>query len=247
MLLKFNNRVAIVTGAASGIGKLTATAFAEEGARVVLADINEEAGEAAANLIRRAGGEAIFIKLDVTSEEDWANIVEKTVEKYGQIDILVNNAGIGDTERIEVVPYDFYKKVIAISQDSVFLGMKACAEELKKTGNGAVVNVSSMFGIAGGFGTAPAYHAAKGAVRILTKSTALAWAKEGVRVNSVHPGFVETPILGEIDRQALIAATPMGRLGQPEDIATVIRFLASDEANFMTGAEIVVDGGYTAQ
>ena len=159
----------------------------------------------------------------------------------------MNNAGIGDTDKIEDTSFELYQKVIAVTQNSVFLGMKAAAKALKATGNGAVVNVSSIFGLTGGFGVSPAYHAAKGAVRILTKSTALEWAQEGVRVNSVHPGFIDTPILGDANRQMLAEVTPMGRIGQPDDIATVIRFLASDEASFMTGAEIVVDGGYTAR
>jgi NAD(P)-dependent dehydrogenase (short-subunit alcohol dehydrogenase family) len=133
-----------------------------------------------------------------------------------------------------------------VTQTSVFLGQKAASAALKAAGKAAVVNVSSMYGIVGGFGVSPAYHAAKGAVRILTKNTAIAWAKEGVRVNSVHPGFIDTPILGETDRSGLIATTPMGRLGQPEEVAAVILFLASDDASFVTDAEFSVDGGYVA-
>ena len=131
------------------------------------------------------------------------------------------------------------------TQTSVFLGLKAAAEALKKSGHGAVVNVSSMYGIVGS-GVSPAYHAAKGAVRLLTKTTALGWAADGVRVNSVHPGYIDTPILGDTDRDTLVGATPMGRLGKPEEIAATIAFLASDDAGFATGAEFVIDGGYTA-
>lgn len=247
MLLRFDGRVAMITGGASGIGKLTALRMAEEGARIVVADIQEEKGEAVASRIRTAGGEAMFIKLDVTSEKAWNDAIAAIVAEFGRLDILVNNAGIGDTDIIENTSFELYQKVVAVTQNSVFLGMKAAAEELKKSGNGSIVNVSSIFGITGGFGVSPAYHAAKGAVRLLTKTAALQWAKENVRVNSVHPGFIDTPILGDSDRSGLIAATPMGRLGKPDDIATVIRFLASDEASFMTGSEIVVDGGYTAQ
>lgn len=168
------------------------------------------------------------------------------VSEHGKLNILVNNAGIGDNEPIEVTTKEMWDKVVAVTQTSVFLGTKAAGEALKASGNGSVVNTSSMFGIIGGFGTAPAYHAAKGAVRLLTKSTALGWAKQGVRVNSVHPGFIQTPILGETDQQMLADITPMGRIGQPEEMAAVICFLASDEASFVTGAEFVADGGYTA-
>lgn len=243
---RFEGKTALITGAASGIGRETALRLGREGGAVVVADIQQEAGDAVAREITEAGGRAVFQKLDVASEESWAEAVAATVREFGGLNILVNNAGIGDNQAIEETSKETYDHVIAITQTSVFLGHKAASAELKKSGNGSVVNVSSMFGIVGGFGTSPAYHAAKGAVRLLTKSTALGWAKEGVRVNSVHPGFVETPILGETDREMLASTTPMGRLAKPEELAAVIAFLASDEASFVTGAEFVVDGGYTA-
>ncbi len=195
--------------------------------------------------IEAAGGKAAFVKLDVTSEEGWNRAVDATVATFGKLDVLVNNAGIGDTEPIEVTTVDTWNKVVAVTQTSVFLGMRAAAEQLKASGNGSVVNISSMYGIVGS-GVSPAYHAAKGAVRLLTKTTALGWAKEGVRVNSVHPGFIDTPILGDTDRDMLIAGTPMGRLGRPEEMAALIAFVASDDASFATGSEFVADGGVTA-
>jgi NAD(P)-dependent dehydrogenase (short-subunit alcohol dehydrogenase family) len=242
---RFNEKTALVTGAASGIGRETALRLAREGAAVVVADIQEQMGSKVVTEITEAGGRAIFQKLDVASEGSWAEAIAGTESAFGGLNILVNNAGIGDNEPIEATSKETYDRVIAITQTSVFLGHKAASAALKK-GGGAVVNVSSMFGIVGGFGTSPAYHAAKGAVRLLTKSTALAWAKEGVRVNSVHPGFVDTPILGDTDPEMLANLTPMGRLAQPQEIAAVIVFLASDDASFITGAEFVVDGGYTA-
>jgi NAD(P)-dependent dehydrogenase (short-subunit alcohol dehydrogenase family) len=240
---RFNEKTALVTGAASGIGRETALRLAREGAAVVVADIQEQMGSKVVTEITEAGGRAIFQKLDVASEGSWAEAIAGTESAFGGLNILVNNAGIGDNEPIEATSKETYDRVIAITQTSVFLGHKAASAALKK-GGGAVVNVSSMFGIVGGFGTSPAYHAAKGAVRLL--STALAWAKEGVRVNSVHPGFVDTPILGDTDPEMLANLTPMGRLAQPQEIAAVIVFLASDDASFITGAEFVVDGGYTA-
>ncbi|WP_045732702.1 SDR family NAD(P)-dependent oxidoreductase [Pseudarthrobacter chlorophenolicus] len=244
---RFDGRVAIITGGASGIGRATAVRFAGEGGSVVVADIQDELAAQVAAEIGAAGGHARAFHLDVTSETGWAGVVAFALEEFGRLDVLVNNAGIGDNQSIEDTSVETYTKVVAVTQTSVFLGEKAAAAALKESGNGAVVNVSSMFGIVGGFGTSPAYAAAKGAVRTLTKNTALGWATQGIRVNSVHPGFIDTPILGDTDRRLLTDTTPMARLGRPEDVAAVILFAASDDAAFMTGSELVVDGGYTAR
>ncbi|MGM7698684.1 SDR family NAD(P)-dependent oxidoreductase [Microbacterium sp. A84] len=244
-MTRFEGRVALVTGGASGIGKATALRLASEGGTVVIADVQDDLGAQVVAEIEKSGGKGLFIHLDVTSEDGWIDAVAKTVDTFGGLHVLVNNAGIGDTEPIEVTSLATWDKVVAVTQTSVFLGMKAAGEALKKSGNGSVVNISSMYGIVGS-GVSPAYHAAKGAVRLLTKTTALGWAKEGVRVNSVHPGFIDTPILGDTDRDMLIAGTPMGRLGKPEEMAAMIAFVASDDASFATGAEFVADGGVTA-
>lgn len=235
----------LITGGASGIGKAAAKQLAAGGANVVIGDIQDEAGTGVVDEIVSAGGNAAYVHLDVTDEDDWSAAVGEAVHRYGGLTRLVNNAGIGDTMPIEDTPKADWDKVIAVTQTSAFLGMKAASAELQKSGNGAVVNISSMYGIVGGLG-GPSYAAAKGAVRILTKNTALGWAKKGVRANSVHPGFIDTPILGDTDRRYLTDSTPMGRLGRPEEVANVIAFLASDESSFMTGSEVVVDGGYTA-
>ena len=251
---RLDKRVALVTGGASGIGKATAKRLAAEGALVVVSDIQEKQGAETVAEIVGAGGKATFVRHDVTSEADWQEAVDRTVAAYGALDILVNNAGVGDLGVIEDVDYAAYKKTIAITQDSVFLGMKAAAQALTssaKNKRASVINISSIFGASGGFGTSPAYHAAKGAVRLLTKTTALHWAEVGIRVNSVHPGFIDTPALaGSKDGEAgkaMIALTPMGYLGEPDDIAAAVAYLASDDAKFITGSELYVDGGYMAR
>ncbi|RUR01035.1 SDR family NAD(P)-dependent oxidoreductase [Labedella endophytica] len=244
---RFENKVALITGGASGIGRSTALRLASEGAAIAVADIQDEKAATVVEEITAAGGRGVAIHLDVTVESEWNAAIAATLDAFGRLDVLVNNAGIGDLLPIEETTLEGYEKVISITSTSVFLGQKAASAALHADGGGSVVNVSSMFGIVGGFGGGPGYAAAKGAVRTLTKNTALGWATAGVRVNSVHPGFIDTPILGETDRSMLVDTTPMGRIGQPEEIASAIAFLASDDASFVTGAELVVDGGYVAR
>jgi NAD(P)-dependent dehydrogenase (short-subunit alcohol dehydrogenase family) len=248
---RLEGKVALVTGAASGIGRVTAERLAEEGAVVVVTDVQDEAGEQAAASIRAGGGDALYLHLDVTDEAGWQAVVERVLSERDRLDVLVNNAGLGDLAPIEETSLADWERTVAIDQTGVFLGMKTCAEALKASGNGSVINISSIFGTSGGFGTSPAYHAAKGAVRTLTKNVALRWATEGVRVNSVHPGFIRTPILDQAKGteiwDAMTASTPMGRLGEPEEIAAAVAYLASDDASFVTGSELYVDGGYIAR
>ncbi|KJK10330.1 short-chain dehydrogenase [Terrabacter sp. 28] len=248
---RLDGRVALVTGAASGIGKATAQRLAEEGAAVLLTDVNEALGATTVEELRATGARVDFLRHDVTSEEDWAAAVAKAVDEFGSLDILVNNAGMGDLATIEETSLADWERTVAIDQTGVFLGMKTAAPHLKASGHGAVVNISSIFGTSGGFGTSPAYHAAKGAVRTLTKNVALHWAAEGVRVNSIHPGFIDTPILdptrGTPYEQVMIDLTPMGRLGKPSEIAAGVAYLVSDDAAFVTGLELYIDGGYIAR
>lgn len=248
---RLDGRVALVTGAASGIGKATAQRLAEEGAAVLLTDVNEALGATTVEELRATGARVDFLRHDVTSEEDWAAAVAKAVDEFGSLDILVNNAGMGDLATIEETSLADWERTVAIDQTGVFLGMKTAAPHLKASGHGAVVNISSIFGTSGGFGTSPAYHAAKGAVRTLTKNVALHWATEGVRVNSIHPGFIDTPILdtarGTPFEQVMIDLTPMGRLGKPSEIAAGVAYLVSDDAAFVTGLELYIDGGYIAR
>lgn len=244
-------RVALVTGAASGIGKAIAERLAAEGAAVLVTDIQDELGEQTVAAIAQTGARVAYQRQDVVSEQDWQAAVDRCVADFGGLDILVNNAGLGDLDPIEETSLESWERTVAIDQTGVFLGMKIAAPHLKASGHGSVINISSIFGISGGFGTSPGYAAAKGAVRTLTKNTALHWATEGVRVNSIHPGFILTPILeptkGTPYWQTMHDLTPMARLGDPEDIAAGAAYLASDDAKFVTGAELAIDGGYLAR
>ncbi len=248
---RLEGRSALVTGAASGIGRAIARRLADEGARVVVTDIDDPGGATTVEQIRAAGGEAVFVHHDVVSEADWEAACAVAQDSYGGLDVLVNNAGMGDLAPIEDTTLADWNRTVAIDQTGVFLGMRTAAPLLKASGNGSVVNISSIFGSSGGFGGSPAYHAAKGAVRTLTKNIALHWATEGVRVNSIHPGFIDTPILdqarGTEIEDAILAVTPMGRLGRPEEVAAGAAYLASDDATFVTGLELYIDGGYMAR
>lgn len=218
---------------------------------MLVTDMNDAAGERVTGKIAANGDTARFVHLDVTSEPQWVAAVDAAVHEFGGLDILVNNAGMGDLAAIEDTSLDDWNATIGVDQTGVFLGMKAAAGALARSGHGSVINISSIFGTSGGFGTSPAYHAAKGAVRTLTKNTALHWADRGIRVNSVHPGFINTPLLdqarGTPVEQAMIDVTPMGRLGAPAEVAAGVAFLASDDASFVTGLELYIDGGYIAR
>ena len=248
---RLEDRVAVVTGGASGIGKACAHRLAAEGAMVFVTDIQDDLGEKVVAEIRDEGGTAEYAHHDVSSEAEWQEVIERVRAEHGRLDILVNNAGMGDLATIEETSVADWERTIAIDQTGVFLGMKTAAALLKASGHGSVVNISSIFGAIGGFGTSPAYHAAKGAVRLMTKNTALHWAPDGVRVNSVHPGFIDTPILesakGTEFEAVMTSATPLGRLGRPDEIAAGVAYLASDDASYVTGSELYIDGGYTAR
>jgi NAD(P)-dependent dehydrogenase (short-subunit alcohol dehydrogenase family) len=247
--MRLEDKIAIVTGAAHGMGEAEARLFAREGAKVVVADVLGEQAEAVAADIRAGGGEATAATIDVTSEPAWVALIEKTVARYGRLDILVNNAGIsgssvGDPDRLEG-----WHRIIAVNQTSVFLGTKLAAEQMAKTGGGSIVNISSIMGFVGGAGGHPAYGASKGAVRIYTKSAAVRYGPLGIRVNSVHPGYMP-PMLNATnanERADLFALSALRRLGESIEVAYGVLFLASDEASFVTGTELVIDGGYIAQ
>lgn len=245
------NKVAIVTGGALGIGKATAILFAEEGARVAVTDINEQEGYKVVEEIVRNGGEAIFIKQDVSSEEEWELVVEQTLNKYGKLDVLVNNAAIGALANIEEETLEGFRKINSVNVESVFLGMKCAVVAMKSNeGNSSIINLSSILGLIGE-SSAVAYNASKGAVKLLTKSVALHCARSGykIRVNSIHPGYIKTPMVENAidDLETIEALHPVGHLGESIDVAMGALYLASDESKFTTGSELVIDGGYTAQ
>ena len=245
-----NDKVAIVTGAAKGIGKSTALLFAKEGAKVTVSDIDEENGKKVVEAIKSDGGEAIFVKADASKVEDHKKLVSKTVEAFGKLDVAINNAGIGGPlSKTADYPIDGWDTVIKLNLSGVFYGTKYQIEEMLKHGSGSIVNIASILGQVG-TANSPAYVAAKHGVVGFTKTAALEYAKEGIRVNSVGPGYIKTPLLEGLDDdtlEMLVGLHPIGRLGKPEEVAEIILWLASDKASFVTGNYYAVDGGYLSQ
>lgn len=242
---RLKDKVAIITGASQGMGASHAKLFVSEGAKVAITDINEEKGnQVAAEL----GNGTIFIKQDVSSESDWQNVIHKTVDHFGKLDILVNNAGISINKSLDDMSVDDYLKIFKINQLSVFLGTKYAAPALRKNGSGSIVNISSMNGLVGG---AVGYTDTKFAVRGLTKAAALQLAKDNIRVNSVHPGVIATPIILQGDSKVVIEEfaknIPLQRVAEPSEVSKTVLFLASDDSSYSTGSEFIIDGGLTAQ
>ena len=249
--MRLAGKVALVSGAASGMGQSEATIFAREGAKVVVADILEAEGKQVADKIAAGGGQARFVRLDVTSEAEWDAAVKAAVGAFGKLDVLVNNAGISGTYDTDMLSSAAWDKVMAVNAKGVFLGMKAAIPLMKKAGGGAIVNISSISGFVGQDGVHMAYNASKGAVRIMTKTAAVQYAGDGIRVNSVHPGFMPPMRTSKTSadptwRAKMLGAVPMKREGRVEEVAHAVLFLASDEASYITGTELVVDGGYLA-
>lgn len=246
--MRFQSKVVIVTGGASGIGEATVRLFAKEGARVVIADFSDR-GQAVSDELRAAGFEALFVKTDVTKEQDVANMVEQTVKQYGRVDILFANAGIAHDAPADQLSMDSWQRTIDINLTGVFLCDKyAIQQMLTQDSGGAIVNCGSIHSHVGKAGVT-AYASAKGGVKLLTQSMGADYASRGIRVNAVCPGYIDTPLIQgrtEAITQHLVGLHPMGRLGQPEEVAKAVLFLASEDASFITGTTLLVDGGYTA-
>jgi NAD(P)-dependent dehydrogenase (short-subunit alcohol dehydrogenase family) len=250
--MRLAGKVALISGGARGMGAIEARLFAREGARVVLGDVLDPEGRAVEADIRKAGGEAVYVRLDVTREADWTAAVDTAVSRFGKLDVLVNNAGVGGPGRVEDVTLAEWNRVMEVNSTGVFLGTKLAIPAMRRAGGGAIVNISSQLGLVGVDNSSPQYQASKGAVRLLTKATAIQYAKERIRANSVHPGPIVTPMTEarrkDPESYALtVSRIPLGRYGEPEEVAYGVLYLASDESRFVTGAELVIDGGWTAQ
>ena len=250
--MRLEGKVAIITGGARGQGATEARMFAQEGAKVVIGDIRDDLGMQVEAEIRELGGEAIYLHLDVTSADDWQRAIDTAEQQFGKVDVLVNNAAIVLRKDIEETTADDWDNIMEINAKGVFLGTKAVIPAMRRAGGGSIINISSISGLVS-IGP-PAYIATKGAVRLFTKSTAIQYASENIRANSIHPGSVDTDMRREglgsqttEEIQARIDNIPLGRVGTTEDISYGALFLASDESSFMTGSELVIDGGYTAK
>ena len=250
---RLDGKVAFISGGARGMGAEEARLFAQQGAKVAIGDIIEEDGRKVEAEINESGGECLFVRLDVTSEANWQSAIAATVSRFGALHILVNNAGIGGVGGlIEDTSVEDWDRVMDINGKGVFLGTKAAIPEMQAAGGGSIINISSQLGIVATDNTSPMYHASKGAVRILTKSTAIQFAPDGIRANSVHPGPVVTAMTErrreDPEAYALMRSRiPLGRFAEPIEIANAVLYLASDESGYVTGSEVVVDGGWVAQ
>ena len=250
---RLDGKAALISGGARGMGASEARMFAAEGAAVLIGDILDEEGEATAADIRASGGQCHYERLDVTSESEWRDAVASATSRFGKLDVLVNNAGIGSSPfPIHEEPLELWDKTIDVNLKGVFLGTRCAIPAMRESGGGSIINISSQLGIVAVPYNGAAYQTAKGGVRILTKAAALQYAADGIRVNSVHPGPITTEMTraGRDDPERLsimLARIPMGRYGEPEEVAHAVVYLASDESTFVTGSEVVVDGGWTAQ
>lgn len=252
---RVKGKTALITGAASGLGEASALLLAQEGAAIVVADINESKGQEVVDKIVRDGGKALFVRLDVSKEDEWEDAIAKTIAEFKKLDVLVNNAGIQYVKELEDTPLEEWRRLMSVCLDGVFLGTKYAIRAMKKSGGGSIINISSVVGIVGTVDSTSAYCAAKGGVRAFTKAAALECSKAGrnynIRVNSVHPGAMETPMIAgmlkdQVIRETVEKAHPIGTLGKPIDIAYGVLYLASDESRMVTGAEMVIDGGWIA-
>ena len=248
--MRLEGKVALISGGARGMGAEEALLFAREGAKVVVGDVLEAEGRAVAASI--PGGQAIFVRLDVTSESDWQRAVSLAEEVYKKLDILVNNAGVSAVGGIEDTTEEEWDRVMSVNAKGVFLGTKYAIPAMQRAGGGSIINISSQLGIVAMSESSPQYIASKGAVRLLTKSTAIQYAAEGIRCNSVHPGPIVTPMTegrrsDPAVRELMTSRIPLGRYGEAIDVAYGVLYLASDEASFVTGSELVIDGGWVAQ
>jgi cyclopentanol dehydrogenase len=250
--MRLTGKVTLISGGARGMGAAEARLFAREGARVVVADVLDGEGKAVQAEIERAGGQAVFTHLDVTREDEWQRAVALATERFGALNVLVNNAGIGAASRVEDTTEQAWDAVMDVNAKGVFLGTKASIPAMRRAGGGSIVNISSQLGLVGMDDSSPQYTASKGAVRLLTKTTALQYARERIRCNSVHPGPIVTPMTERrradpVVYQRMLSRIPLGRYGEAEEVAYAVLYLASDESSWVTGSELVIDGGWTAQ